>query len=198
MAPRPNQTGQDQRLVAPGQRPAGHWVRPATEPEQGEGQGRAQTRDAGFMMSSLSMPPLHACFVAKSVPPDYLFCSRVWQRVAGGKRTEEEALRKQGGEAESGWRHPTGQGLERVMLGQAHGCPSKQSSSGCSSLCRPLLPFVAREGICFLAFCFWAPLLSAARPGSKRVRSVQSREPLLGQAGIEHSFDFFQQGRLPG
>ena len=45
------------------------------------------------------------------------------------------------------------------MLGQAHGCPSKQS---CQDL-RPLPPLLPARA-CFLAFCFRAPLL--ARRGS--------------------------------
>ena len=66
MAPRPSRPVR----ISSSWRQARRW-RPlgeSSEPEQGEGQGRAQTRDAGFMMSSLCHAFISRLLCGESVP----------------------------------------------------------------------------------------------------------------------------------
>ncbi len=133
-------------------------------------------------MSSLSMPPLHACFVAKVCPLTTSFVAECGKGSPGqGKRTEEEGAEQNRGQ-ESGWRHPTGLGLESGDAGAAAWLPQQTVVSGFSSL----TALVAREGL-LSGLLLLGALAGAARLGVEagEIR-LKSREPLLGQTGVEH------------
>ena len=140
MAPRPVRPVRISSSWRQGQTLAGHWVRPASQ-SRVRVRGRAQTRDAGFMMSSLSMPPLHACFVAKVCPLTTSFVAECGKGspCQGKQRTEEEgAEQNRGAGKRLASPHRPGSGEGRCW-GRRMAAPANSRVRICVP-CRPCCP----------------------------------------------------------